>query len=639
MDRKKNLLVTTLGYTENHLQIEYYAADGAAGELKFCTGISGAEAGAKYILSHYAIDEIIVLGPPNAAASGPLLQDLEHFRLVNGADLRSCSEFDFFCYRLQQFLEHLDIEAQDILHGGDPETLDRLRGVLAKELSRGRDGAFYLAVTEEEARARFQAAARQLPSAEALRRLKHLMYLEMDSYFKLRALRCNSGLPVRFVPMEKEAGGSFSVEGMAAVIERLAAHCSEGVEVYVDLQGMDRADSYTMLSLLRLAYSAEQKVRIRCMIHTRRLPGSFVNRIENEIGRYDFELLLAGMQAFTAYGKSGLLEEFCSSRQIRDKSVTDLLKAMKYVDTGVSLCNPEDLKYGIQALKKIFLHAPEPEARSPEAAVFDTVKRGIRRDYGPLLEGEELSLPELIDWALRKHFYQQALTMIESLVPGDLVQRGILYYARDREDVREVLRRWNIAYWNEIPKCRYVFRDPDHYFIKNYGRLAVDHAQAPQNVARDLARIMVEQQRCASEALCPVYSCLEDDALLYELLLRYYSLGSLRNRVSHANSHENALNGQEELTESNSFALLQESIAGFLAVYRSACRRAEGAGVQPLRIRAGELRQYVRRHRLLPLGADSGGNLLDSHYQCRYNGQDLLISIRMLAPEEEWEGP
>lgn len=634
MKQKKNVLVTTLGYTKNHLHVEYYSSVDKHGEVKFCTGISGAEAGAKYVLANYDIDEIIVLGPGTAEEDLGEVRtiDLDSFCLAQSADISRNSEFEFFCYRLQQFLDHLDIEAQDILHCADPETLSRLRGLMTKELAKGRDGSFYLTVTEEAAYQRYLEAAQKLQGKEELRWLKHMMYHEMDSYFKLRALRSNSTMPVRFIPMEKGKSGSFSVESMARVVDYLAAHFREGVNLCVDLQGMDKADSYTMNAMLSLAYNAEQNLNVMCMIHTRRTEDSFVNSIDDEIVRYDFETLLAGMRAFTKYGKVELLEEYCRSHQIRDNTVLDLLKAMRYVDTGVSLCNLEDLKYGIQALKKIFRKDVE---EGSGATIFNTVKRGVQHDYGPLLEGDEVSIPELIDWALRKHFYQQALTMIESLVPGDLVKRGILYYGETREDIQDVLQRWNVIYWNEIPKCRYVFKNPDHYFVKSYGRVAVNNAQAPQNVSKDLARTMVDQQQGATDKLCRTFSCLHDDELLYELLVSYYGVGTLRNKVSHAHSAENALGNQEEMVENESFELLKKNLSRFLRIYRSACIRAAEYSPKPLRITDNEFRYYTRQHRLQPLTAYPAGALLENSYQCQYNGKDLVITVKMLKPEEE----
>ena len=634
MKKEKNVLVTSLGYTKNHLHVEYYSAVDKNGEIKFCTGISGAEAGAKYVLANYDIDEIIVLGPATAEdkVGDVRLIDLDTFWLEESADISSSTEFEFFCYRLQQFLEHLDIEAHDILNYADPETNRRLSNFMEKELAKGRDGSFYLAVTEESAYRRFLEATKKLHSKDEIRWLKHMMYHDMDSYFKLRALRSNRTMPVRYVAMEKLKGGSFSVESMGRAVDYLATHFRDGVNLYVDLQGMDKADSYTMNAMLSLAYNAEQKLNIKCMIHTRSVADSFVNSIDDEVARYDFETLLAGMRAFTKYGKAEVLEEYCISHHIKDTTILDMIKAMKYVDTGVSLCNLEDLKYGIQALKKIFRKDVD---ESSEASIFNTVKRGVQHDYGPLLEGEEISIPELISWALRKHFYQQALTMIESLVPVDLVKRGILYYAETAADIDDVLSRWNVAYWNEIPKCRYVFKKPDHYFIKSYGRMAINNGQAPQNVYKDLARTMVEQQKGANDKLCRTFSCLNDDALLYELLLSYYTVGSLRNRVSHADSTGNALNNQEELQENESFAILKKQISRFLKIYQSACLRAEELSVKPLRITENEFRFYTRQHRLQPISDYDPEDIMENSYQCQYNGKELIITIKMLKPEEE----
>ena len=165
--------------------------------------------------------------------------------------------------------------------------------------------------------------------------------------------------------------------------------------------------------------------------------------------------------------------------------------------------------------------------------------------------------------------------------------------------------------------------------------MAINNGQAPQNVYKDLARTMVEQQKGANDKLCRTFSCLNDDALLYELLLSYYTVGSLRNRVSHADSTENALNNQEELQENESFVILKKQITRFLKIYQSACLRAEELPVKPLRITENEFRFYTRQHRLQPISDYDPEDIMENIYQCQYNGKELVITIKMLKPEGE----
>jgi hypothetical protein len=146
---------------------------------------------------------------------------------------------------------------------------------------------------------------------------------------------------------------------------------------------------------------------------------------------------------------------------------------------------------------------------------------------------------------------------------------------------------------------------------------------------------MVDQQQGATDKLCRTFSCLHDDELLYELLVSYYGVGTLRNKVSHAHSAENALGDQEEMVENESFELLKKNLSRFLRIYRSACIRAAEYSCKPLRITDNEFRYYTRQHRLQPLSAYPAGDLLENSYQCQYNGKDLVITVKMLKPEGE----
>lgn len=637
MEQEKNVLITTLGYTKNHLHVEYYSCLDEHGELCFCSGISGAEAGAKYILSRYKIDEIIILGPSNAAGDKDYLVPtrLESFYLENSSRIETCSELDFFCYRMSQYLDRLDIEANDILYYMSKEKRQQLQSFMKKELEKGRDGYFFKAASETEAYEKFKKATKKLNDYEEHRWLKHMMFHDMDASFKLRVLRDNSSVSVRFIPMEKESNGGFSLKSMAYAVNTMISGQGKIVNLYVDLQGMDKADTYTMNSMLSLVNNAGRGFYIKSMIHTRIVPEYFIHMITDEIRRYDFELLLAGMQAFTKYGKVEMLEQYCMKHEVQSKEILDMLKAMAYIDTGVSLCNMDDLKYGIQTLKKILQRTDYNLQQKKELALFSILKQGIEYDYGKLLEGDEVSIPELIVWALRKSFYQQALTMIESLIPGDIVSRGILYYAKDNSDKEKALEKWNVLYWNEIPKCRYVFKNLEHFFIKSYGRSVINNKQDKESVARDLAKTMVSQIKEKNPDLCPVYSELDDDEMLYEMLLAYYAIGNLRNQVSHANTAEHALDRQQELQENKSFELLKKAISRFMKIYCSICEKMEKKETHPVVISDAEFKAYTWNHRLMPFEGLEDGNVLENTCQCQFNGQEVSVHIRMLRPSLE----
>ncbi|MDO4739417.1 MAG: TM1812 family CRISPR-associated protein [Eubacteriales bacterium] len=637
MNKEKNILITTLGFTKDHLHAEYYSSTDTHGELRFCTGISSAEAGTKYILSQYNIDEILVLGPKGAGgAQAEKPRPLSSYTLPVQSSLDAVCEYDFFCYRISQYLDRLDIETDDILYEKTEEQRSELLALMRRAFSGGRGNRFLKAATTPEAFEQYKKVMAEPQNAKDERWIKHMMFAQMNPFFRMNALRSNEAVSARFVPMEKDEKGSFTIESMVKMINNLAMRLVKGVNIYIDIHGMDKADSYTMWSMLAMVYCSNERFRVKSIIHTRLHPDRFTHSIDDEIGRYEVETLLSGMQAFVRYGKMELLEEFCTRHEVKDPAVLNLLKAMKYVDVGVSMCNMSDLTYGIQALKMIFRRMNEQPRRSTDTgtSLFSVLRQGIERDYGDLLEGEEVSVPALISWALRKQFYQQALTMIEALVPSDIVRRGIYYYARSVEDVGKALESWNLLFWNEIPKCRYVFNDLDHFFLKNYPRSVINNRQPREKVSQDLSQVLVDQLHGAYPMLCNTYSDLGDDNMLYDIFLHYYEIGNLRNQVSHARSEERALAHQEELHENENFLLLQKAIERFLRIYRAACAKVQKTA-EPICISGWQFRAYTAEHRLAPLTGLAPDLLLEDTYSCSYNGQDLQINVRMLRPQDD----
>ncbi|MEG1012329.1 MAG: hypothetical protein RSE54_10720 [Ruthenibacterium sp.] len=637
MLKEINLLITTLGYTEDYLDATYYDYTYKNGEVRFCTGISNAEAGTKHILCLHQIDEIVVIGPPDVAGAAIPLdpRPLSQFGFSHDSDLDDFSEFDFFCYRISQYISKIDIEATDILHYGSAGRMQELKDLVKKTLDSSPDGYFYQAATDHATYDKLASLLAGLPDSKDARMIKHLLYLEMSPAYKMYSLRANQEVAARFVPIEKNRNGGFSVENMTRIVNSIIERPAQVINIHMDLQGMDKADSYTIWSMLSMASSANTKIQLKTMICTHHVEDHLVNRIDNEIKRYNIEIMLAGMRSFVKYGKADILEEYFTLAPVEYPPMDQLLCAMKHIDAGVSLCNLSDLKYGIQSLKMLFRATDATPDNSESAALFMLLKSGIQHDYAALLEGEEVDVLELIAWALRKQFYQQALTIIESLVPRDVVHRGIFYYAREDADLAKVKEAWNLLFWNESPKNRFFFNDVDHYFIKSYGRGFINFRQEKSLVNKDFAKSRVEQLYNKNPEMCKAYSNLNDDDLLYDFFLSYYNIGNLRNQVSHAQISEKVLPNLEGMKKNETFQLCGETISKFLGLYQAACRKVDMSNTcKPKTMEDWQFKAYTTNHRLQPLQTAPENLLVTDTYNCQFNGKDVQIAIRMLSPED-----
>ena len=632
----KNLLLTTLGNTKDRMDVEYFHFCKPNGEKTYCTGISVAEAGTKYILANYPVDEIIVLGEPGAGNS---TDGTEPIRLIERelppvGGLSGFSEYGFYCYRILQYLMGLDIEANDINESLSDaqceDALAKLHGITDHYRGSVRDKELFRTLDNDPECNRLLAALKSSMSKKQLRWLKYNGYLKMDSFYKMRLLHLNRDVTVRFLPVEKNERGVFDTQYLNRIIGTLLSERSFEANCYLDLQGMDFCDGYTFFNIFSmLRHSTNRRIDIAGIIQSTGTVERLSAPILDEWTRLEMHELLTGVNIFLNYGKADYVQNYWRSHDFRSTAVERMLTGMNYVEEGISLCNIPVLTYGISVLRELF--RDQPPQQSGEL-VYAMLASTIQRDYGRMLDGEKVSIPELLGWVLRKKLYQQALTIIESQVPMDMIERGIFYYAQTQEDLDRLLKELNVRYWNEAPKTRYGFQDLSHYFIKIYGRDMVDYRQKKDAVNRDFARLRISQLHGDTELL-PAYSDLHNDDLLYELLLNYYNLSRLRNAVCHALPPEKALGGGEELVPASNLEVLDKAIRKFTELYASVCRRIKSGESKSLILEPERFRGYCRRHQLVPF-AQPDENTLESACICSYNGQEITVNIRMLRPQE-----
>ena len=79
-----------------------------------------------------------------------------------------------------------------------------------------------------------------------------------------------------------------------------------------------------------------------------------------------------------------------------------------------------------------------------ESLYIDLFIENIKKDYGNLLR-EEKTIIGMVEWCLKKEFYQQALTLIESHMPKEILDSGILCY-NETEEIE-------VNYKNVVGRC------------------------------------------------------------------------------------------------------------------------------------------------------------------------------------------
>lgn len=594
----RNILLTTLGNTFDHNRHYYYSYTGN-GETKYCEGISTAEAGSKYILSRVPVDKIIVLGPLSACKDENIEKEimLRDLCIFGAALPERYSEYMFYCYRIMQFLNQIDIEGADLLDELSEEEQKSVTDEMKKHYPSSEfknlfhqfDGNLDL----------YEEFLDKLPQMDKRKRrwLKHYLFMRMERDRRMKTLGANEDITVQFVPTIRKDEGNIHLGNLPGILNYILDDGKSDVNIYVDLQGLDIGDSHTLINVLFILQNEKKKkISIQEIITTTYRSALFTNPIEDQKDRLELSELLAGLNAFLQYGKVDSIRDYWLSRNIEDEHIDRLIFAMQTVDIGISLCSVSELEQGIRLLREVFAEK-RTSSESTESVIFNIMGAGIRQDYGSLLKSNEINVFALIKWAMKKHFYQQALTIIESRVPYDLVRSGVFYYARSEEERQEFMKRLNEVFWKSPAKDRYQFDHMEHYFIKFYRRREAYNKRTDDALGTYIEMRMDEIFDPASE----IHSYTKSNskrAVFTEFMKSYLQIGNIRNNISHA-QEMGTLEASKSLRQRNEkIALLEDSIQEFMRLYELVKTGTSPKNPNQFMVSAEEFYIYRNEHRL-----------------------------------------
>ena len=606
--KEKRILLTTLGSTgNNRLDYKYFYYD-RNGWFNYCNSLSIAEAGTKYILSKENIDEIIVLGSGATYNNEDVLRPLvlRNFADYSAEGIENLSEYSFFRYRIAQFMEGVDVEEADLDDSISPDREAAILKVFREiceqarhitDLNFTQKKAFHLINKTPELQSILEERTEGF-SGQEKRWLMHYLFVNLDSSFKVHALEYNEKIQMCFVPIVRTRDSMLPMDNILAIAQEIISGDPDRIHLFMDMQGIGSVDGYTLISVFSmLANDATNQLSIRGLITTHSLPSRIASPIDDKaMKRYDLNQLVSGMNAFLKYGKVDLIREYWYSRNIHQPRIELLLYGMQNVADGISLCDLETMEYGIRILKKVFSGPEVDDMPELESNIFLLIAHTIWMDYGKLVSEEEITGIELIKWAYRKKLYQQTLTIIESKIPLEFVQKGILYYAKDEETRLHMLESLQLCYENSHPSQRWGFKDPDHYFIKFYGRSHVRSSSSATDRTRDYVALRIRELSEDHEDLVKAYSVLEGQKpLLMKLLNAYYNVGTVRNAVNHAEERADvySLENIDVRAENENLSMLQNAIEDFIHVYEQVLNELEHLpAAEPVRISGEEFQTW-----------------------------------------------
>ena len=613
-DNTYRLMITSLYGGGPKDTVEYFYA--AEGEKNiYCDAMLSAEASCKYMLAKYRIDEIVTLGSKTTYDPG---DELVKMVLREGAsfyssDTNKMSAYSLLRYRLAQYLDELRIEEQD------------LRELLPEEERRAVTDAFTASFrknTQGDAGAKLHRAFDMINRDEALKYavtkdlldsmktqdaglrtnqeyrswVLNWLYGEMRDSAKMEALGSNSDVKIRFIPTDGIDAFSFAGRILESFIDEAGRLKDDtDLELYICIQSEDADDTYALMSIIDIINAMPgSRIRIACVVTSAHEPGEIASDISDSTELYGASELVAGARSFLRSGKTDILVNYWNQHRTDNEYIDRLLNAMRNIDIGISLCDISDIERGIASLRRLF--AEEYTAGSSIVEqYFGFIILAIKEDYGKLLEGDRIEPIELIKWAYRKSFWQQTLTLIESKVPQDFVDKGIYYYSDGERSKEQAVRVFGEIYYNLKQHEKYKLDDIDHYYVKFYGRGRIRYTSDDEEHLQKYTALRLDDLHTSDRDIIRAHTDCPDEDALGSLLYAYYKVGNVRNETNHASGGDGAYTSHMEDSDvSDRMSLIRRSVESFIYAYDKVISLiGEDGGKRVVRVTHDEIVAYA----------------------------------------------
>ena len=607
----RTILLTSLSAIENEQPVRYFSVRNEYG-YSYCDAIMSVEASTKYVLSRYDIDEIYVIGRNSTFDEGddgrPII--LKEGSSFYSADIHTLSAYSLYRYRIAQFIDELTIEQQEYMELLPEKAQDKIIAFIrdffqgenrdheATKKNRyfddlARDKELYTSFKEE--------LIKKVPGASDNPRLyirwaKNYLYSTFKASWKLEILPVNEDVSVRFIPTTMKESGEH-VDNMMAIANTITHGGSEEIRLFVSLHSEDAADSFIIINMLDILISMPgSRVKVQKVFTVSGANKALTGRIHDGTDGFGITEFVTAIRAFLRYGKADMIVDLWEQSGERNEKIASMVYAMRHIDAGLSMCNIKEVEGGILRLKSLFRDGFLPEESGYYSRLFNLIVEGIRKDYGVLLEGDEIIFIDLVKWAYRHHFYQPTLTLIESRAPETLVNTGIFYYCNDEKKTDDIVNLLALQRLELKPYEYYKMDDIDHYFIKAYDRAHVRGRGDRNSDAQETYAILrTESLNNTNTDIITGYTACDNPQTLKNLLYAYYHTGFLRNKINHAeiNAMAETRLVVSESDESLAFLRMKESIEFFIDSYEKAVKELEGKKPNVVKITSAQVKQWA----------------------------------------------
>lgn len=597
----KNVLITAISNFDNRDDCEYYYFN-RDNKRYFTDGIVRGEAGSKYFLSKVKIDKIVLVGSSvqvdkysdNTVTLGEGIN-------LNDSDVEKLSDFDYFRYRLMQFVDGVDMETLDFLETVSPERQKEILSSLHNVYGESDVSVLDRVCDEPELWDTFNNDVGALNIGEKYW-LQRYIYAKSDKSTHLVCPEECRDIPVVFVPILNSKDSASVMNGINLLGKAISFE-NEEINIYADIQGFNQVDSHIFLNVLGIINKGmHYSCKVKEISSSSDIPKGFVYRLFDAGKRLRVERFISSVNSIIEDGHTKQFREYWQETNIQNEYIDKLMYSLGLVETGVLLCNVDLLAKGVLAVYELVSKPVEIEFETSEEEVFIlTLKEAIAADYKKIvdIDTRKINVIELIKWTWNKSYFQQCITIIESKIPGDMIEKGILYPCKTTGDKIRFIRAMNASNWDADLKDRWTFKDAGHYFVKLYGKNYASVLCPKGTKFYDFFLSLRADQIYAENPpynMLKAYSRITDKELFKEVYCAYLNISSLRNRINHSEQTKLDEDESSEYYENPMLINVKEQLESFITTYEKVLDHIEGTSFDHVDVPQSECDEYYAQH-------------------------------------------
>lgn len=331
-----------------------------------------------------------------------------------------------------------------------------------------------------------------------------------------------------FVPIYNESGIENIFGAVPMVCEKIIGNSqANNVTVYVDTQGGRRNETFVMncvLNMLKL-----RDIRIGEYFATDFDPSAHEHFIRNVTLNNIMLDLVASMKVFIETGRADELSKYYR-RYKEVKNVSSIpenriIEQIKRLSDVLAVCNMEKFHLGLEILKGEFENYKNAEADRKDP-IFEHLIADFENEYSDIIDTNHTVTQE-IEWFLNHNLYQQALTLAESHLPRQIIDKVLVNQdcVTSIEDFYD--NHHNDPYYKGKKTDIYTYKD-GAYLI--FSKWRDQWFKNRQNIPYSF-NITTPNNECYLDVQ---FSKMYDNKTLAELFQAYENVKRYRNQLNHA---------------------------------------------------------------------------------------------------------